>query len=107
MELVENPVDARADHMIEAASPQRVDAAYRCLVCGDDQRRMFEYQQHQYHRCASCGLVSTYGRKSCQWPVWERTVPQWDRVLITIYFNYTTYLRDANGQCHRKDKKSI
>ena len=60
VELVDRPVDARADHMIEAGSPQRVDAAYRCLVCGDDQRRMFEYQQHQYHRCASCGLVSTY-----------------------------------------------
>lgn len=31
-----------------------------CLVCGDLQTPVFEYQDYHYYRCRSCRLVSTY-----------------------------------------------
>lgn len=31
-----------------------------CLVCGKNQRFIFEYQKYLYYRCLSCGFVSTY-----------------------------------------------
>ena len=31
-----------------------------CVVCGTNQRFIFEYQAYYYYRCPSCGLVSTY-----------------------------------------------
>lgn len=69
MELAEKPVDVRADPGVaertsgrpcDNVSAEQVGTASQCLVCGSYQRWMFEYQGHQYHRCVSCGLVSTY-----------------------------------------------